>query len=566
LSRRVLQQSDLPDNPRRIFWLLVLYRWLSLAPPLLALLVQGQVAIAAGAALALAAAANLVVTLFAGQLNRFLEAHVTFLGADLLLVALLVALTGGAASPYYFYALSPLLAAAFFFQWRGALLATAVLAPLYLGAVLLGAEAGAVDWLSLGGNLTGFFLIAGAFGYAGTLLAQVRATSRDLAVLQEVTASLHNAADVNHVQEMVLEVITAELGFRRAVIGLVDETGTAISGWLARLRGGETGEMETLSHAARLPLTAEGGLAATALVEGRVCRASPEEPCTADGWLNNRFGMNNCLIIPLQWGIQPIGILLVDTAGQGASEMRVHSLEAIAQQTAVAIGMMRTRTRRARESAVQAERGRIALDMHDAVSQSLFGIVFTLDGALKLLESEPETARAELEEALQTAERARQEIRQTIHELWSEEMSAASFERELRQYTADVLQAPQLAVTFDIRGAFDDLSAPARRSLYRMAQEGLSNVVHHAAAGEAQVCLDVEGGRARLAVRDDGRGFEPEVALTQVYGAEHFGLRGMQARARALGGTCDIFSQPGAGTSVVVDIPANARLEAERSG
>jgi signal transduction histidine kinase len=564
LSSRTLGR-ELPDNPRRIFRLLVLYRWLSLAPPLLALLVEGRVEAAQGAALALAAAANLVITLFAGRLNRVLQAHVTLLGADLALAALLVGLTGGAGSPYYFYALSPLLAAAFFFQWRGALLATAAFAPLYLLAAMASAGAGAVDWLAVAGNLTGILLIAGAFGYAATLLAQVRATGRDLAVLHGVTAALHGAAGASQVQEMVLEVITAELGFRRAVIGLVDETGTAISGWLARLRSGETEEMETLSHAARLPLTAEGGLAATALVEGRVCRASPDEPCTADGWLNHRFGMSNCLIIPLQWGIQPIGILLVDTAGQGASETRVHSLEAIAQQTAVAIGMMRTRTRRARESAVQAERGRIALDMHDAVSQSLFGIVFTLDGALKLLDDDPPAARAELEAALQTAERARQEIRQTIHELWSEELSAASFERELRQYAADVLQAPQLAVTFDIRGAFDDLSAPARRSLFRMAQECLSNVVHHAAASEAQVCLDVDGGRARLAVRDDGRGFEPEMALAQVYDAEHFGLRGMQARARALGGTCDIFSQPGAGTSVVVDIPANARLEAEGS-
>lgn len=545
------------DDPQRIFRLLVLYRWLSLVPPLLALVWQRSVEPVQGAALLLAAAANLAITLFAESLNRLLRAHAVLLAVDLLLVTLLVGLTGGAASPYYFYALSPLLAAAFFFQWRGALLAVAALLPLYFVAVVLGAPGGDVDWLAVGGNVSGFVLIAGAFGYAATLLAQVRATGRDLAVLQRVTAALHGAADVDQVQEMVLEAIAVELGFPRVVMGLVDETGTAISGWVARQRSGETGETVRLSHAIRLPLTGQGGLAATALVEGRICRASPDEPCTADGWLNERFGMNNCLIIPLQWGLQPIGILLVDAAGQEASETRLHSLEAIAQQTAVAIDMMRTRIRRARESAVQAERGRIALDIHDAVSQSLFGIVFTLDGALKLMESNPQAARAELEGVLQTAERARQEIRQTIHELWSEEMSPAAFEAELRAYTADVLQAPQLAVDFDIRGEFESLSAPARRSLYRMAQESLSNVVHHAAASEARVCLDVDQGRARLVVRDDGRGFEPDVALTRQYDQEHFGLRGMQARARLLGGACDIFSQPGAGTSVVIDIPAN---------
>ena len=71
-----------------------------------------------------------------------------------------------------------------------------------------------------------------------------------------------------------------------------------------------------------------------------------------------------------------------------------------------------------------------------------------------------------------------------------------------------------------------------------------------------EVVAEAENGRARLVVRDNGRGFEPDIALAQEHGQEHFGLRGMQNRAYSLGGTCDIFSQPEAGTSIVIDIPA----------
>lgn len=561
MNARLALSLPLPDSPRQLFRLLLLYRWLSLAAPVLFLFFAPSLPAVHWLALALAVVTNLLINLFAAPLNRLLQARPLLLSLDLLLVSLLLALSGAERSPYYLYALSPLIAAAFFFRWRGALVATTLFAPLYLGAVLLFWQWSgvAIDWLAVWTNLIGFYLISAAFGYAATLLARLRATGRDLAVLHDVTAELHVAADVAEVQEKVLETVTTALGFRRAVLGLVEETDEAISGWVGRVQPGGPETLQTLSHTARLPLTAEGGLAARALLERRVCRAN-EEPCTADRWLNSRFGMKNCLIIPLQWGLRPVGILLVDTGGQEIGEARRQALEAIARQTAVTIGMMRTRARLARESAVQAERGRIALDIHDVVSQALFGLVFTLDGSLRLLETEPEAVRPELEWALQTAERARREIRRAIHDLWPEEMTAASFTAELRHYLADVLQASHLQVEFDIRGDFELLSAPASRSLYRLAQECLTNVVHHAAATEARVCLDVEAGRARLVVRDDGRGFEPEIALQQLYDREHFGLRGMQERARALGGTCDIFSHPSAGTSVVVDIPAGALL------
>lgn len=571
---RAQQTTAIPETRQRIFRLLVLYRWLSLVPPLIYVLVLGATAVQSAQLLALLAAfvLNGLITLLPTQLNQRLRAWPWLLLFDLLLAAIFIALTGGWQSSFYLYALSPLMAAAFFFELRGAVVATTFFVPMYVAAVSLATfqSGDPIIWLTILRNVIGFYLISGTFGYAAVLMGRWREAGkqlstthqeladahRDLEVLHSLTAALHDAADVEEVQEMVLRAVTTQLGCRKAVIGLVDPAESVLTGWLAYGPDGAVLGNRRQTHSARLPLDPESSLAATALAEGRICRVN-DGPCAADSWLNAYLQMEGCLIVPLRWGLQPVGVLLVDLAAQESLSTRLRSLEAIAQQTAVAIGMMTTRQRRARESAVQEERARIAMDIHDSVSQSLFGIVFTLDGTLKLLPDQPEAAMPELQHALETAESVRQDIRRVIHDIWPEEITAQAFETDLHNYVANVLQAPSLLVDFDIRGDFSALSARARRSLYRISQESLTNVVNHAAASEARVCLDVGNGRAQLVVRDNGRGFEPQSAQARTQSPDHFGLLGMQERARSLGGTCDIFSQPEAGTSIVVDIPVH---------
>jgi signal transduction histidine kinase len=161
----------------------------------------------------------------------------------------------------------------------------------------------------------------------------------------------------------------------------------------------------------------------------------------------------------------------------------------------------------------------------------------------------------ELRRVLAVAEETRAEIRKSILDMWPSEMTAELFEADLRKYVSGICQADDLSVEFNMSDGFSRLSSRARRGLYRISQEALANIAHHAAAGKVQICVEVSAERAMLSVRDDGRGFETEVALKRAYGREHFGLWGMQERAMSLGGTCEINSQPGAGTAIVVDIP-----------
>lgn len=211
----------------------------------------------------------------------------------------------------------------------------------------------------------------------------------------------------------------------------------------------------------------------------------------------------------------------------------------------------------ARQKAVHEERLRIAQDLHDTVSQTLFGIVLTLDGCLSLLPHDTETAVPELERALTATESVRADIRHTILDIWPTTLTAARFTADLQQYAENVCPTACTDLTFDIRGDFGALSPLARRSLYRISQEALNNIAHHAEASEAKVCVDVADGRAQLVIRDNGRGFDPQQALSHPTDHDHFGLPGIMRRAESLGGRCHIFSRPGAGASLVVDIPVN---------
>ncbi|MCA9918740.1 MAG: hypothetical protein KC445_12350, partial [Anaerolineales bacterium] len=239
LSLRTNQVEN-PGDPRQVFRLLILYRWLSLIPPLLVLFSAGQNQGRYAILLVVSLLPNLLITVYSSQLNQWVQQRPWLLLGDFLLVSVCVALSGGEQSPYYLYALSPLIAAGFFFQLRGAVIATTLFLPLYTAVLLSHHQLTniPINWLAVIVNVTGFYLISGAFGYAAVLLNQLHRLSQEqqqanqnLGVLHHFTAALHQSADVEAIQEVVLKAVTMELGFGRALIGLADGDGQ-MTGWL----------------------------------------------------------------------------------------------------------------------------------------------------------------------------------------------------------------------------------------------------------------------------------------------------------------------------------------------
>ncbi len=568
MNETTIQDKDQFANPRRIFTFLIVYRWLSLIPPLLTvLLIEQETAVFL--ILLLAVASNLLISLFSKQLNRALQSRPWLLIFDLLMVAALIALTGGWHSPYYLYALSPLLAAAYFFQIRGALLASTIFLPMYglsmFVSVTLKEEV--VDWLAIVTAVVGFYLISGTFGYASKLVLHLRHARddaadahRDLEVIYDLTVTLQSAADVEEVQDRVIEAVTMNLGFQRAVVGLVDQDKQIITGWLGRDRDGQMLGTSGLPYLAQIPLSPEGGPVASALLDQQVGVMNGEAG-SAEGWIMTHFGMASCRIFPMMLREHAIGVLLVDAAESAEDPVRLQSLQSIASQAAVAIGTTMMCIDRAQRLAVQDERLRIAQDIHDIVSQSLFGIVYTLDGSLKLLPEQPEEVIPELERALRVAEETHKEVRQSILNIWPSEMSAQRFSAGLHKYIADICQADGLQLDIEINGDFERLPPQARRGLYRIAQEALVNTSRHATAKQVNVHLDLRNDHAILTISDDGCGFDPQVAMMREYDREHFGLRGMQERVNTLDGSLQISSEVGQGTAVQIEIPIRGNYQ-----
>ncbi len=553
-------------RPRRVFSFLLAFRWLSLVPALVMLALTRAPNILAGLILALAV--NLLVTVRARPINRWLKRHPWLFVLDLAFTAGLISLTGGWLSPFYLYSLSPLLIAAFFFGLRGATIAAAAFSPLYVAVLFIAAlySGQAPDWLFGVSAVVGFFLLSGTFGFASNLVARLRRTGgelgqahRDLALIHDLIVSLQSAADVEEVQERVLDAVTGTLGFRQAAVGLVNQDEGVITGWLRRSQGqAESSNSRQPPHLAAVPLNDEGGVLARQLL-GPAQQPVRAHYCAGDPWVAEQFGLDHFFLFPMMLRQHPVGILLVETDETAGGSLSLRSLEAIANQAAVAVGATMLCIDRARRLAVQEERLRIAQEIHDTVSQSLFGITFTLEGCLKALPAGAESLRGPLSLAFRAAEKTRTVVRQSIHDMWPSEVTAESFEAHLRQHMAAICRVDGLNLSFTVSGSLEQVPSRARRSLYRIAQEALTNVAHHAGAASATVCLEVGDGRAWMVIQDDGIGFDPGHALAREYDREHFGLKGIQQRVESLGGECSINSQPGAGATVMVDIPLLSR-------
>jgi signal transduction histidine kinase len=229
----------------------------------------------------------------------------------------------------------------------------------------------------------------------------------------------------------------------------------------------------------------------------------------------------------------------------------------VANQAALALGTTILCIDRARRLAVETERNRIARDIHDTVAQSLFGVVYSLDACISMLPERAEEVRNELIELRLLANNAHEEVRRSIFDLWPSALTVELFMADLSNYVSSCCRPRPFSIIFSNNGDFNSLSAGIRRTVYRMAQEALANSARHSGADSARLCLTVTDDEVYLVVSDEGRGFDPSLALSRSQSREHFGLHGIQERARAMGGDCEIVSQPGQGARITVNLPFN---------
>jgi PAS domain S-box-containing protein len=255
--------------------------------------------------------------------------------------------------------------------------------------------------------------------------------------------------------------------------------------------------------------------------------------------------------VPLVSRGRALGVLnLYYLPGEEPSEDEIVFLGAVADQTAVALenaGLFAA----ARGKAALEERQRLARELHDSVSQALYGIALGARTARALLgrEGPPERVDEWLEYVLSLAEAGLTEMRALIFELRPESLETEGLIVALKQQAAALEARHELPVHTTL-GEEPELPLEAKEALYRIAQEALHNTVKHARASRADLKLEHDARGIALEVSDDGAGFDPGRDFSG-----HLGLKSMRERTARLGGTLRVESIPGEGTNVRVQIP-----------
>lgn len=211
----------------------------------------------------------------------------------------------------------------------------------------------------------------------------------------------------------------------------------------------------------------------------------------------------------------------------------------------------RVEAERLREARVQAERQRLARELHDSVAQSLYGIGLQSAAASRHLASgEAAAARESLDAITATSREALAEMRLIIFDLRPPLLAEAGLTAALRARLDTVEgRVAGLTVTLDMPAVLD-LPPAIEEAFYRVAQEALNNVIKHADARQVAVTVWQDTDLIGLRIADDGAGFDQQAAAQ----GGGLGLRGMAERAALLGARLTIVSTPGAGTTVSLEV------------
>ncbi|HEX9373843.1 MAG TPA: histidine kinase [Roseiflexaceae bacterium] len=256
--------------------------------------------------------------------------------------------------------------------------------------------------------------------------------------------------------------------------------------------------------------------------------------------------------VPLMVQGHVIGMLSLDSEQPGYySSHHADLAQTIANQAAVAIENARL-FEQAQTLAVLMERQRLARELHDSVSQALYGIALGARTAREQLARDPRLAVEPLDYVLGLANAGMAEMRALIFELRPESLASEGLVAALTKQ-ADALRARhRLDVRADL-GDEPELPLDIKETLYRIAQEALHNIAKHAHASRVDLRLDppaLDRHYVVLDIRDDGIGFDAAGSFPG-----HLGLRSMRERAARLGGALTVDSAPGRGAHIHVRIP-----------
>lgn len=264
------------------------------------------------------------------------------------------------------------------------------------------------------------------------------------------------------------------------------------------------------------------------------------------------------LSVPMKTRRRSVGVLSIyNKEGEsGFTDRDAELATFFANQAAAAIENARL-YEQTREYAVVEERNRLARELHDSVTQSLFSVTLLSEAALNLLERDPAKARERLERANELAQGALAEMRALIFQLRPMTLQEEGLLSAIKKHLAALHSRHGRVVQFEVSGTPRRLPAAVEDAAFRIVQESLNNVVKHAQARSARVELSFAPDRLRVCTTDDGVGFDTYTPQPR----NTLGMASMRERAESVGGRLHLWSAPGRGTRVVAELPAPEHVE-----
>lgn len=243
------------------------------------------------------------------------------------------------------------------------------------------------------------------------------------------------------------------------------------------------------------------------------------------------------------------GALRLEQEGREHQRLLARVLEAQAEADALSDELVRAQ----KESAVNAERTRLAHDIHDTLAQGFSSILLLTRAAAR--ETDPERAQELLTQIRVAAAENLTESRRVVYALAPDDLTTGGLAAPLTRITSELATQSNADVTLGIDPNLPRLHTATEVAILRAAQGALANVRRHAGARHVRVTLTRADGQVRLDVVDDGVGFDPTAIAAEPSLAGGYGLRALGERLAAIGGGLAIESEPGQGTAISVTVP-----------
>ncbi len=464
---------------------------------------------------------------------------------ELVLTVGAIMLTGGFKSPFILTPITSLLLAGY--AWgRRATVGTAVAGVIATAAAIAIQSADAADERAAS-QIAVIFLLCGALGaFTRNLVVEIeeqRAAAIDqatqMATANDLLVSLHALAqtlpasfDLGEVVESIRQRVRALFPYTALVVLVPDDAG---SGWRAELAEGVRVPPRLAENELPAPLRRAMTTTRAVVVTDRLANADETGfAALCRSGLYTALRARGALV-----GTVAIEHIPADAYGADERDLleSLSSVLALSLDNARWFGRLHT-------LGAEAERGRIARELHDRIAQSLAYVTFELERLQHL----PGEKLEELDNLHDVVRDIMQELRETIYQL----RANVSEDNELTTVAADYL------ARFEERTGISATWAPetvrrlpyrVEQELWRIVQEALANVDRHSGASQVIVRWEVDEHGARLEISDNGKGFDP----SRVAG-DHYGIVGMRERADAIGAHLQIVSRSGRGTSVVVEL------------